>query len=297
MIKILVISFFLLLLGGAYLHHKFPIFVQYQNKDTVEVVEDIIYQEGSTDPKHQLDIYLPKGVENFPVVHFVHGGYWTSGDKNYFAFGTGLYKNIGQSLAKNGIGVVIQNYRLADGTTQITEQTQDIVAGVRWTKNNLKNYGGDVDQIFLMGHSAGGHLISLVGTDPRYFETNTQDSVSLAGIIALSPLWDIQALERISKPDFNQNVTYQVFGSDASKYSEFSPVTYLQQPIPRMLVVLAEQDYPFIKQHVPDIIKTLATPPPLVIIPNFDHITLVTNFGTNHDQMTPLVKNFIFPNK
>ena len=49
----------------------------------VESHKNLAYYDGKdADPvKHKLDLYLPKGHKGFPVVFFVHGGGWTSGDK------------------------------------------------------------------------------------------------------------------------------------------------------------------------------------------------------------------------
>src|SRR5438552_17604452 len=71
----------------------------------VEVVKDIAYQEGD-DPKHKLDLYLPKGQKDFPVLFFVHGGSWRSGDR-------GLYGKVASIFARNGVGMVVPSYRLS----------------------------------------------------------------------------------------------------------------------------------------------------------------------------------------
>ena len=54
----------------------------------------------------KLDLYLPKGHKDFPVLIFVHGGTWKSGSKD-------LYGGLGKLYARNGIGTVIINYRLS----------------------------------------------------------------------------------------------------------------------------------------------------------------------------------------
>src|SRR5579884_1382003 len=71
----------------------------------VEAVKDIAYYDGKdADPiKHKLDLYLPKGKKDFPVLFFVHGGAWKSGDKK-------IYGRLGEVFARQGIGTVITNY-------------------------------------------------------------------------------------------------------------------------------------------------------------------------------------------
>src|SRR5690242_5472635 len=74
----------------------------------VEEFRNLAYYEGAdADPvRHRLDLYVPKGRKDFPVLFFVHGGYWRSGNKN-------LYAPLGRVFARNGIGTVIINYRLS----------------------------------------------------------------------------------------------------------------------------------------------------------------------------------------
>src|SRR5207247_2232377 len=74
----------------------------------VHAVTDVAYRdpyegEDPKKPRNKLDLYLPKGQKDFPVLFFVHGGAWRTGDKHYF----GLYSNLGMYLAKQGIGAVI----------------------------------------------------------------------------------------------------------------------------------------------------------------------------------------------
>src|SRR5947209_1168070 len=66
----------------------------------VEPHKNVAYYEGQdADPvKHKLDIYVPKGQTGFPIVVFIHGGAWKSGDKQ-------IYGKLGDVLCDNGVGV------------------------------------------------------------------------------------------------------------------------------------------------------------------------------------------------
>src|SRR5262249_27444380 len=77
----------------------------------VETVKDLAYYDGKdADPKkHKLDLYLPKDHKDFPVLLFVHGGAWSTGDRNYF----GVYAALGRFYAKHGLGTVVISYRLS----------------------------------------------------------------------------------------------------------------------------------------------------------------------------------------
>src|SRR5262249_50869098 len=98
---------------------------QAKNAKTFEVdaVHDVAYYEGKDahKVKHKLDLYLPKGQKDFPVLFFVHGGAWSTGDKKFF----GVYSSLGRQFAKHGIGTVVTNYRLSPGV-QHPEHIKDI---------------------------------------------------------------------------------------------------------------------------------------------------------------------------
>src|SRR6266513_874496 len=75
----------------------------YFAQDVVDMRLDQPYVDGSTNPRQQLDLYLPRHVDHPPAVVFVHGGFWIHQDKNYFEPFVGLYRNVGIALARHGI--------------------------------------------------------------------------------------------------------------------------------------------------------------------------------------------------
>src|ERR1022692_1687969 len=79
----------------------------------VEATRNLTYYEGddADKEKHKLDLYLPKGKKDFPVVVFVHGGAWVFGDRNFF----GVYEGVGKMFARHGIGAAVISYRLSPG--------------------------------------------------------------------------------------------------------------------------------------------------------------------------------------
>src|SRR5690242_3144334 len=79
----------------------------------VRAVKNVVYYDGpgADKVKHRLDLYLPDGLKDYPVLFFVHGGAWVHGDKDFF----GLYALLAGAYARQGIGVVVTNYRLSPG--------------------------------------------------------------------------------------------------------------------------------------------------------------------------------------
>ncbi len=133
----------------------------------VESKRDITYFDGEAADrnKHKLDLYLPKGKKDFPVVMFVHGGAWVFGDRNFF----GVYEALGKMFARHGVGAAVISYRLSPGV-QHPEHVKDVARAFAWTHKHIADYGGRADELFVCGHSAGGHLISLLATDESYLK-------------------------------------------------------------------------------------------------------------------------------
>src|SRR5262245_48227604 len=111
----------------------------------VQTVKDVAYYEGADahKVKHKLDLYLPKDLKDYPVLFFVHGGAWVHGDKDML----GLYGLFANAYAKQGIGVVVTNYRLSPAVTH-PEHVKDVARAFTWVHKNIAKYGGRPDCVF-----------------------------------------------------------------------------------------------------------------------------------------------------
>ncbi|WP_459555254.1 alpha/beta hydrolase fold domain-containing protein [Lacunimicrobium album] len=115
---------------------------------------------GNNNPRQALDIYLPKSRKSekpIPVVVYIHGGAWISGDKLAVANRPILVASTGQYA---GISVA---YRLSN-EAKWPAQIHDCKAAIRWVRGNAEKLGLDADHIAVWGTSAGGHLVSMLGT-------------------------------------------------------------------------------------------------------------------------------------
>ncbi len=142
--------------------------------------EGIAYEPG---PRHALDIYAPsRPCADMPVVVFIYGGGWDSGDR-------AMYRFVGASLAARGVLTVIPDYRLYPDI-RFPAFMWDAAAAVAWTRENIAGYGGDPDRLFLMGHSAGAQIATLLALDGRYLRADGVDPAHLAGVIGLAGPYD-----------------------------------------------------------------------------------------------------------
>ena len=124
---------------------------------------DIAYASGSNAQK--LDIFLPDSVKEInPVLIWIHGGGWKSGDKSEFRNTSRLTE-----LRRRGYAVVVINYRLS-GEAKFPAQIFDVKAAIRWVKANATTYKFNSAKVGVWGSSAGGHLSALAGTSGNVTE-------------------------------------------------------------------------------------------------------------------------------
>lgn len=124
---------------------------------TFSSIRDIAYAADALD-SHKLDLHIPNGATGpLPVVIWIHGGGWQSGDK-------ALNPNSFQlRYARNGYVVASLNYRLSSEAIY-PAQLHDCKAAIRWLRANAAQYNLDTTRFGVWGSSAGGHLAALVGT-------------------------------------------------------------------------------------------------------------------------------------
>jgi len=253
--------------------------MQAQEHD-VAVVNDIAYYEGpdADAKKHKLDIYTPKGLKDFPVVFFIHGGTWSSGDRK-------MYGNMGQMFASQGIGVVVISYRLSPAVAHPVH-IEDVAKAFAWTHANIAKHGGRADRIFVAGHSAGGHLTSLLAANPEYLKKHNLSSKNIRGIIPISGVYDIPA-----------GMFPKIFPGTADEVKPASPLKNLAAGGPPALVMYADQDYAgldTLAKLYSAKLGELKVPATIELIKSRTHITIISKMMLSAtDAASKLALDFI----
>ena len=183
------------------------------SNDKMQFAHDIAYGK---DPLQKLDIYSPRGAETLPVVLFVHGGGWRIGDKESPA-----HQNKGSAFSANGVVLVSTNYRLSPAVKH-PAHVEDVAAACDWVHDNIKKYGGDPDKIYLMGHSAGAHLVLLLATNDRFIQEHKMNLRQISGVISLDTA-SLDLLDRIESQAGNKEMYEQAFGHDPKTLTDASP--------------------------------------------------------------------------
>lgn len=267
-----------------------------QERGTVEIRRDVVYREGSQNPKHRLDLYLPPGERRgIPFVLFIHGGYWKDGDRRYLAPVTGLYGNLGRVFARAGIGAAVVSYRLKRETS-IEGQLSDVAAAVGWLMAHVASLGGTPGRVVLAGHSAGGQLAMMLRLDPTHLQAVGVDAAGLRGVINLSGVLDIDDLYARQSEAKRTEITDPVFGRERARRQRFSPTSYMQQPLPPMLTVIGDKDYREIyaqSQLLRERLAARGESCAFIELIDHTHEDLVLNIGKPWDEVSPPLIRFV----
>ena len=166
----------------------------------------------------ELDLYIPQGVSNFPVVVWFHGGGLTGGRRKFLP------------LVSKDIGQVTVEYRLLGKEAKTgVDCIEDAAAAVAWTMKNISRYGGDVKKVYVSGMSAGGYLTMMVGMDPKYLAAHGIKVMDLAGIIPISG----QATKHFNVRKFAGDKDPKFL----PKIDELAPLAHVSAKIPPILSV------------------------------------------------------------
>nr|WP_309685157.1 alpha/beta hydrolase [Armatimonas sp.] len=193
----------------------------------VERLLDIAYYEGKdADPvKQKLDLFVPKNQKGFPVMVFVHGGAWTSGDRK-------IYSNVGRIFAKNGVGTAVISYRLSP-KMQHPAHIQDVARAFAWVHKNIAKHGGRPDRLFVTGQSAGGHLAALLATNEIYLKAEGLHLNDIRGAMPISGIYT-----------FRPGGMPQVIGTEPGAAESASPLNHVTKNVPPFLILYADKDFP-----------------------------------------------------
>lgn len=184
-----------------------------------------------SDPQHTLDFW-PGAAADSPLVVFVHGGGWSRGDKRMMHGSDKLRRWQAQ-----GYAVASLNYRLVPEAT-VEQQGEDVAAAVALLKARF-----GPRRIALVGHSAGAHLVALVGTDPVYLRGAGLSFADIAGIVPLDgAAYDIPA-QYEDGPRIMQRTYRVAFGTDPARQAQLSPTLQAGAPnAAEFLILHVERD-------------------------------------------------------
>lgn len=197
----------------------------------VTLRKDVAYGAAAD---QKMDIYLPAQATNAPILVMAHGGGWKRGDK---AMGRVVTNKVAR-WAPKGIIVVSVNYRMQPDEPPLV-QAEDVARAVAKVQAMAAEIGGNADNVVLMGHSAGGHLVSLLNADPAI--ATAQGAKIWKGVVSL----DAGALNVPAIMEKRHFKLYdEAFGDDPKAWEAVSPYHRLTGSTPPILFVCREGKYP-----------------------------------------------------
>lgn len=234
-----------------------------------QTLTDVAY--CTADPAQKMDLYFPDAGGPWRTLVYVHGGSWMHGDKSEASM-------FAQMMTSLGYLVVSINYRLYPPATW-PSMIQDVKCAIRSLRAHAADYNLNPDRIAAIGPSAGGHLVSLLGTTDQsagydvgeYLDQSSrvQAVIAMAAVTDLTqnfPNADIELMKRIG------------FGED--NIVEASPITYVTADDPPFLLIHGDKDelVPYQQsQLLYDRLVQANVPAQLVIVKNARHSLIDVN--------------------
>ncbi|GAC1308355.1 MAG: alpha/beta hydrolase [Isosphaeraceae bacterium] len=259
------------------------------------VTRDIPYAEPAN-KRQMLDVYAPENAKGLPVVFWIHGGGWQTGDKSEVQVKP-------KAFVDKGYVFVSTNYRLLPKVDMGTI-VRDIAKSIRWVHDHIAEYGGDPNRLLVMGHSAGAQLAALICTDDRYLKA---EGLTLAGIKGCVPVdgdtYDVPLIietaaakrKALGQPDpkFGH---YEKFGSDPAKHRDFSAVNHISREkgiSPFLILYVADHpDTTAQAKRLGSVLTKAGIPAKLFGAKNSEHSKLNNNLGLPDDPATKALFEF-----
>lgn len=250
--------------------------------------KNIIYTADSDydKRKHLLDVY-PSDQKGSDVLIFIHGGGWTGGSKD-------LYTKLGNNFSKKGITTVINNYRLAPDAN-FEEMALDCAAVVHWVFQNILKFNGNNKRIFIMGHSAGGHLAALISLNPEFLK-----SVGTTDVIQGCILIDAFGLNAKDFIEAHQKIYIEqiklIFTENPENWQRGSPSEFLKENNIPLLIFTGDRTHDVL-MHDNQIFATRLSELKKnfvhKILPDKSHMQMILQLEDQHNDLYPEIIEFM----
>ncbi len=181
--------------------------------DNVVIHRDLAY---GTDEAHRFDVFAPPGARAAPILVFLHGGGWTNGYKEFVSF-------MAENVTRLGMLLVAPTYRLAPAH-RLPAAMDDCRTLLAYLAGHAAQYGGDADNVFLSGHSAGGHLAAMVALQTELAARAGIPPTMIRACLPVSGIMDIH--HPAPAPDSLDERVYTMLLSRPDEDALMSPIAW-----------------------------------------------------------------------
>lgn len=269
---------------------------------------DLNYNEDEIGPpqaaSNSLDLYLPPDSDtgaNYlrPVVVYVHGGALMVGDKsNRMPDKVRLFNDLGYVFASLNyrLSPVLDEAHLGDafapGRVRAPDHAADVAEAMGWLSRHVASYGGDPDRMIMIGHSSGGQLVNLLGTNPLWLKVRRVSPRQTLGFVSLdSDTFDVgaEADPARSTANLSRRISlWQVFGTPAEEaaspsWDSQSPLLFADPSDPPFLFVTQAARPARIASNSEMAAKLGLDPASAVVTAPYDHEGINTELGAVDD--------------
>jgi len=224
-----------------------------------------------------LDVYAPKEAANAPVIVFFYGGSWVAGKRRW-------YRYVGEALASNGVIAMIPDYRKYPDV-QFPSFMHDAAQAVAWAREHAREFGGDAQRLFVMGHSAGGQIAALLACDKRYLADVNLVPRNLAGMIGVAGAYTFLPFVE-HEPE--------IFGDDAHGRYDSQPINFVDGDEPPLLLLQGEDDHevpPHNAQAMAERAQAMDGTAHLKLYPGVGHSSILLAFARGHAGHSPALRD------
>jgi acetyl esterase/lipase len=215
--------------------------------NSIAWIANIPYIPGAGS-QQQLDLYLPTNQKNMPLIVYVHGGGYGHGDK----FGDSLNPNELQ-LLWDGYAMASINYRLTPAVIW-PAQIEDCKAAIRWLRANARQYGYDPTRIGVIGESAGGQLVAILGTTSGTKKFDVGENLDTSSDVTCAI--DLFGPSDFTGPEMSSDAgLLALVGGPVQEHLDLarsaSPIYYIHADEPPILVIHGTADHlvPFLQSE------------------------------------------------
>lgn len=248
--------------------------------DKLEYTRNVIERDNIVfDATHglALDAYTPAGASGDPVVVFFYGGSWSEGKRRW-------YRYVGDALAANGVVALIPDYRKFPHV-RFPAFMHDAAAAVGWARDHAREFGGDPNHLFVMGHSAGGQIAALLACDKRYLAAVGMQPRDLSGMIGVAGAYAFLPFVE-DEPE--------IFGNDAKGRYDSQPINFVDGDEPPMLLLQGTDDdevLPSNAETMAERAQAMDGTAALKLYPDVGHSGILLALARGHEANVPTLSD------
>lgn len=197
-------------------------------QDCATLTRDIV---SDASVASRLDVYQPESARNCPVLIYVYGGSWNSGNKE-------LYAPMAQRLLPEGLVLVLPDYA-AYPAARFPQPVREIAAAIAWTLDHIQDYGGDPRRVVLAAQSAGAQIALTALLDPQWLAPYGHRAGDVRGFVGISGVYDVAAEAQFARK--HARYIASVMGGPAN-FAAASPMSFVTAETPPSLLIHGDAD-------------------------------------------------------